>query len=296
MIAAATARGLHDLESGAVELADHDVRFAARDGSQRWALVEHGRTLLTSTVGDATWQEAARLEEASGHVLLPLGAHRCLVGTEGAHVLRVDAEGVHRLLSFDDVEGRDSWYNPAAGGRPDVWSFAATGDAIFVSVHVGGLWRSDDLGDTWENALEPDVDIHQVEGVDGLVFAAAEGGFGMSRDLGHSWSWTSEGLHASYLQSVTLAADGVYVGASSGPFNRDAAVYRAGTNGLAFERRAAGLPPTLQPIGPHYLVGDGSFLALAEWNSRDVYASHDEGWSWRCVASGLPHIRSLARI
>jgi photosystem II stability/assembly factor-like uncharacterized protein len=296
MIAAATARGLHDLETGAVELPDQDVRFAtARDG-ERWALVDHGRTLLASETRNGTWQEVARLEEASGLVLLPLGAHRCLVGTEGAHVLCADAEGIHRLLSFDDVPGRDAWYNPAASGRPDVWSFAATGDAIFCSVHVGGLWRSEDLCDTWENALEPEVDVHQVATADGLVFVAAEGGFAVSQDLGRSWTWTSEGLHANYLQSVTLAAGSVFVGASSGPFNNDAAVYRTGLTGSAFERRTAGLPQKLQPIGPHHLVGDGPCLAVAEWNSSDVYASHDEGRSWARVASDLPHIRSLAHV
>jgi photosystem II stability/assembly factor-like uncharacterized protein len=294
MITAATARGLHDLESGAIEHADLDVRFAARHDRERWALVDHGRRVMSSTVPGGRWQQKARLRDAAGLVLQPLGAERCLVGTESAHLLRIDTEGVHRLLSFDDVPGREEWYNPAASGRPDVWSFAATGDAIFVSVHVGGLWRSDDLGDTWDCALAPEVDVHQVAAMGGFVVVASEGGFGWSDDLGRTWTWTTEGLHAGYLQSVTLTGDSVFVGASSGPFKPDAAVYRAVRNGTVFDRRSDGLPERFPPIGPYHLVAEGPHLAVAAWNASEVFGSRDEGRSWSRVASDLPEIRSLA--
>jgi hypothetical protein len=294
MIAAATARGVQDLETGAVELAGVDVRFAARHDDERWALVEHGRRIMSAPVPGGPWEVKARLRDGAGMVLQPLGAERCLVGTEGAHLLRIDTNGVHRLLSFDDVRGRENWYNPAASGRPDVWSFAATGDSIFVSVHVGGLWRSDDLGDTWDCALAPDVDVHQVAALDGLVVVASEGGFGSSEDLGRTWTWTTEGLHAGYLQAVTLTGDSVFVGASSGPFASDAAVYRAVRTGTRFDRRSEGLPAHFPPIGPYHLVAEGSHLATAAWNATEVFGSEDEGRSWNRIATGLPEVRSLA--
>src|SRR5438874_424351 len=83
----------------------------------------------------------------------------------------------------------------------------------------------------------------------GMVAVAAQHGFGFSRDGGDSWSWTTEGLHAPYLQCVALTEDAAYVGASSGPFAQDAAVYRASAPGSRFERRSNRLPDVFEAIG-----------------------------------------------
>jgi hypothetical protein len=294
MIVVATAQGLRDLDSGSVQLSEHDVRFAVRHEAELWAIADDGHAVLRCEGAERSWSVVARLGDDAGVVVQPLGAHRCLVGTEGAHMLRIDSQGVHRLLSFDDVPGRGAWYNPAAGGRPDVWTMAALGEAIFASVHVGGLWRSEDGGDTWENALAPEVDVHQVAAGSRAVVVAAAGGFGMSRDAGRTWSWTTDGLHAPYLQSVVVDGEACFVGASSGPFGDDAAVYRAARVGDRFERRFTGAPDTFMPIGPYSLVSDGKTLAVAEWNANEVFTSCDDGRTWRAAAHEFPHIRSLA--
>jgi hypothetical protein len=292
MILAATKDGVHDLDTADVTLAGHDVAFLARRGDESWALAERGRRVLrATTAGD--WDEVARVEGDAGIVLHPLGDGGVLVGTRGAHVLRLEDGELRRLDSFDAVPGRDEWQNPASSA-PDVWTFASDGDSVFVSVHVGGLWRSDDHGDTWTNVLAPEVDIHQVAATDGLVAVAAQGGFGASRDRGRTWSWSTDGLHAAYLQTIAVTGDSVYVGASSGPFATDAAVYHASPPGATFERRSAGLPETFAAIGPHHLAADGAHLAVTPWNSTDVWTSHDAGRSWDHLAKDLPTIRSLA--
>jgi photosystem II stability/assembly factor-like uncharacterized protein len=148
----------------------------------------------------------------------------------------------------------------------------------------------------WTKVLEPEVDIHQVAATNGLVAVAAQGGFGTSRDRGRTWSWTTDGLHVPYLQTVALTGDAVFVGASSGPFGTDAAVYRASPPGAGFSRRSAGLPETLAAIGPHHLTADGAHLAMASWNSTDVWASRDAGGAWEHLAKDLPAIRSLATV
>jgi hypothetical protein len=174
MILAATKDGVHDLDTGDVMLAGHDVGFFARNGDESWALAERGRTVLRAS-GAGDWDEVARVEADAGIVLHPLDHGGLLVGTSGAHVLRLDGGALPRLDSFDAVAGRDSWHNPASSA-PDVWTFASDGDSVFVSVHVGGLWRSDDRGETWTKVLEPEVDIHQVAATNGLV-AVATGRF-----------------------------------------------------------------------------------------------------------------------
>jgi len=290
MIVAATAEGVCEIESGEFLLAERDVGFFACTATESWAIVA-GRSVVRN---DGTgWCDFAHLERGTALVAQPLGDGRLLMGTTGAHIVRVDAAEIERLKSFDDVAGRDSWTNPAAGGRPDVWSFACDRSSIFASVHVGGLWRSDDQGDSWINVLAPEVDVHQVAATDGLVAVAAEHGFGFSHDRGNSWSWTTDGLHASYLQCVSLTDDAVYVGASSGPMATDAAVYRASSPGAAFERRSAGLPETFESIGPYHLAGAGDDLAVAAWLSHTVFVSRDAGNNWATLAQNVPLIHSL---
>ncbi len=290
MILAATTEGVHDVETGDTVLDGRDVSFVARRATESWAVVE-GRKVMRDT--GAGWDEVARLEAATGLVAQPVRDNRLLIGTTGAHVVRVDDGDVERLASFDCVPSRDSWKNPAASGRPDVWSIASERGAVFVSVHVGGLWRSRDDGQSWTNVLAPAVDVHQVAAADGLVAVAAEHGFGFSPDGGDSWTWTTDGLHAAYLQCVALTDDAVYVGASSGPFADDAAVYLASPPGSKFERRSAGLPRTFEAIGPYHLAAEGDTVAVAPWLANTVYASRDAGGTWASIARQFPTVHSL---
>jgi hypothetical protein len=291
MLLAATTEGIYDVHTGDAVLTGVDVGFVSQRATETWALVG-GRGIHRET-GNG-WTEVAHLERGTGLVAQPLDDGRVLIGTTGAHVLRVAGSDVQRLAAFDAVPGRDEWKNPAAGGRPDVWSFAYDGGSVFVSVHVGGLWRSDDNGESWSNALAPATDVHEIAAAGGLVAVAAEHGFGLSRDAGNSWSWTTDGLHAAYLQCVTLTDNAVYVGASSGPFADDAAVYRASPPGAKFERCSTGLPEVFEPIGPGHLVADGDTVALAPWSANTVFVSRDAGAEWAPVAHQFPTIHSLA--
>jgi photosystem II stability/assembly factor-like uncharacterized protein len=206
----------------------------------------------------------------------------------------VEGGELQRLAAFDAVPGRETWENPAAAGRPDVWSIAVDGDAVYVSVHVGGLWRSRDAGESWQNVLAPETDVHQVAARDGVVVVAAEGGFGLSDDGGASWSWTTDGLHAAYLQCVAMTDDAVYVGASSGPWAQDAAVYRASPPGARWERRSRGLPDVFESIGPYHLVADGEAVFVTAWFGTTVHASTDAGRTWAPLEHTFPSIHSLA--
>jgi hypothetical protein len=292
MIVAATTDGVYEVESGDRFLGGYDVRFFAADSAESWAVVG-GRSAFREAASG--WREVARLDRGAALVAQPLGEARLLVGTTGAHVVRLAHGDAQRVVAFDCVPGREEWGNPAAAGRPDVWSFASDGDLVFVSVHVGGLWRSSGDLESWTNVLVPETDIHQVAAADGLIAVAAEHGFGFSYDGGDSWSWTIDGLHAAYLQCVALSHDAVYVGASSGPFADDAAVYRASPPGSRFERRSEGLPDAFASIGPYHLVADGDTVAVAAWSANTISVSHDAGTTWAPVPRSFPVIHSLAQ-
>lgn len=291
MIFAATSEGVVDVETGAAIVTGLDVGFFSTGATESWAVVAGQRVMRDDGSG---WSEVAHFARGAGLVAHPLHRGCLLIGTTGAHLALVDGGELQRLASFDAVPGRDGWGNPAAGGRPDVWSIAADGDAVYVSVHVGGLWRSRDDGDSWTNVLPPETDVHQVATSTALVAVAAEGGFGLSADGGESWSWTTDGLHAAYLQCVAMTEDAVYVRASSGPFADDAAVYRASPPGSRFERRSLGLPDAFASIGPYHLVADGDAVFVAAWFGDTVHASTDAGRVWAPLPHDFPTIHSLA--
>src|SRR5438552_14516862 len=291
MILVATEDGVRNVETGEVTLAGRDVTHLVAATGGLWALADRHEVL--HAVAPTEWQTILRVEEGgTARCLLPRAGGGLFVGTAGAHVLRRSDGGLRRLRSFDAVPGRDKWSNPASSA-PDVWSLASASDSVLVSVHVGGVWRSDDEGDTWNASLEPKTDVHQVVATGtGVVAVAAQRGFGWSRDAGRSWSWTTKGLHASYLQAVAIAGDAVFVGASSGPFSDDAAVYRADAAGGAFMRCTNGLPEWFDVnVRPHRLAAGRDHLAVAM--ERDRAASPGAGRSWKLVASGLPSIRAV---
>jgi hypothetical protein len=169
---------------------------------------------------------------------------------------------------------------------------AASGEDLWVNVHVGGLWYSGDRGESWRGVIEAGADIHEVRAENGSVAVAAAVGFGWSEDGGESWAWTTEGLHDSYLRAVSIDGEFAYVSASDGPFTRRGAVYR-GRLGLGFVRCKKGLPEWfpgnvdtghLDAVGGRVVIGFGN----------EVYVSDDDGESWQ--AEKVPDLITAVRL
>lgn len=252
---------------------------------------------------------------ASGHLLLdgtevdgtplPTDAQgTCLVGFDGGAL--VGLTGAHlwhstrgSITSFDEAEGRQKWYTPW-GGPPDVRSLAVTHDgALLVNVHVGGISRSTDGGETWSPTIDIDHDVHQVLAPDDrphLVLAACAHGLARSDDGGVTWSVDDDGLEVCYSRSVALAGDTVLVSASAGPGGARSAVYRRPLDGDRFERCQGGLPEHMPGnIDTHCLVASGELVAVGTHDGR-VFASEDAGVTWDLLMSGLPPVTCMAAV
>jgi hypothetical protein len=283
------------------ELSGYAITALAKDDRTIWVLVD-GRGLWRSVDGTA-WTEAARVEGGGATCLSPTAAG-LLVGTEGAHLLRLERDVLVRLDSFDHVEGRDAWYTPW-GDPADTRSMSAdpTG-VIYVNVHVGGVVRSCDGGRSWRPTLEIETDVHQVlahPARAGIVFAAAAVGLGVSLDGGDSWRFETGGLHATYLRAVAIAGDTLLVSASTGPSGRRAAIYRGGLNGSGgldagarLEQCRRGLPEWFHSnIDTGCLAASGSTVAVGTEDGT-VWRSTDGGGRWGLLAKGLPEILCVA--
>lgn len=275
-IVLATAHGVRAVDGGTVAWDGRDVTALAPAGDRLLAVLEQ-RTVV---------DDAGRLDvEVPGAAVTCVTAVRggALVGTDGAGLVRVDGNRAASVHGFADVEDRGAWYTPW-GGPPSTRSVAAAADGtLYANVHVGGILRSRDDGQTWEQTIDIDVDVHQVvaHGSSAVLAACGVGGLATSHDGGASWRVDTAGLHATYCRAVALAGDTVLVSAAPGPRGGRAGVYRRPLDSDAgFDRCTAGLPSWFDAnIDTHRLAASGRVAAFASADGR-VFVSEDTGASW----------------
>ncbi|MGH8903679.1 MAG: WD40/YVTN/BNR-like repeat-containing protein [Egibacteraceae bacterium] len=294
-----TKDGLHEVGAGVRELDGHAVQELTVGDGGVWAIVDDEAVLRADAGGSVSpsdWTEVARLDRLQARCLLPASG-RLLVGTSEAHL--VDALTGSPIASFDRIPSRDEWYTPW-GGPPDTRSLSVDGEgAVWVNVHVGGVWRAVDLDSGWDQVVEVDADTHQVccDPGTGTAIVAAAIGFGQTRDGGQTWDWTTDGLHGSYCRAVAFAGSTTLVTASTGPFAERAGIYRRPLHGDGpFERCRDGLPEWFASnIDTGCLTAAGATVVLGT-DEGQVYVSEDEGRSWSLFAGGLPPVTAIALV
>ena len=271
MLLVGTKRGLLDLDTGQTlieDAASQHWHLAPADGTHSWTA---GSSSAWTTKGSSPSATTRRRRPELGRP-----GRRLVVGRTGARLAFVGGQ-VEQVSAFEMVPGRDHWKNPA-DATPDTRSMAASGDDLWVNIHVGGLWHSVDRGETWQAAIEPQADIHEVRAENGLVAVSAAVGFGWSEDGGKSWSWSTEGLHENYLRAVCFDGETTYVSASEGPFTKRGAVYRARL-GSAFVRCGEGLPEWFPGnIDTGHLDAGGGRAVIGF--GEQVNVTEDDGESW----------------
>jgi hypothetical protein len=215
LVLAGTTEGLHVVDDGgeAERVADGAVGAlaVAPDGSW-WAIVDH-HDLVRVRDG------RAEVVDRSGEQLtcVVATASDVVAGTVGAHLLHLVDGTLARIESFEELDGRDGWTQPW-GAPGDLRSFASDGaQTVFANVHVGGVLRTQDGGETWVQTIDPHVDVHEVAlAPDGRVFAAT-GAAGLAsctaptcarscRRPTVSWSARREGRSPSTARSIAASA------------------------------------------------------------------------------------------
>jgi hypothetical protein len=266
------------------------VTALGRAGTGLWGIVDESE-LWHANGGD--WSRVADLDGLRATCVAGMGAD-VFVGSSEARLFRLAGEALEPVDAFDHASGRETWHTPW-GGPPDTRSMANWGDEIYVNVHVGGIIRSDDVGETWTPTIEVDADVHHVTTAAEMVLAACAGGLAVSTDRGATWAYRTDGLEARYSRAVAVCGGSVLLSASNGPRGGRAAVYRGDLAGGTFERCRAGLPEWFDDnIDTYHLdaLPDG---ALASFGTSDghLYGSTDEGATWNELVSGLPPVHRV---
>jgi len=281
--------GLHAFDDrgvpAPVQLEGRAVTTLAPHGRDLWAAVDRSELWRAS---DDEWSHISDLADRRVACIAATRAD-VYVGSSEARSFRVAGDGLEPIAAFDRAEGRSSWYTPW-GGPPETRSMSEWDDDLYVSVHVGGILRTDDRGEHWTPTIDIDADVHQVATAEGLVLAACAGGLAVSADRGTTWTLRADGLDAPYSRGVAICGDTVLVSASSGPRGGRSAVYRGTLAGGGFERCRDGLPEWFDDnIDTMRLDGlpDGSFAAFGTSDGQ-LFGSRDAGSSWTELASGLP--------
>src|SRR5437588_4398669 len=176
----ATPEGLHAFDAGGsagpVRLAGRDVTALAPMRGEAWAVIGGSEVWHSSDLG--RWDRVADLE---GHEATCIAAtdDDVLVGSSEARLFRVAGGRLEPVEAFDRAEGRSGWYTPW-GGPPATRSISEWDEAVYVNVHVGGILRTEDRGESWTPTIDIQADVHQVTTAEGLVLAACAGGLAVS--------------------------------------------------------------------------------------------------------------------
>jgi hypothetical protein len=291
-IVVATKDGLHLFDDyGAPAEVQHgrSVTAVAPAGSELWAVVDGAEIWQTH---GTEWRHIADLNHFRATCITSIDGE-VFVGSTEAHLFRVVGQELQPIAGFDRAEGRATWYTPW-GGPPDTRSIANWDDDVYVNVHVGGILRSRDRGQTWTPTIDVDADVHQVTTAEGLVLAACAGGLAASADRGATWSMRTDGLEARYSRGVAVCGESILLSSSNGPRGGRAAVYRADLEGGAFELCRAGPGWFNDNIDSYCLdaLPDGSLAAFGT-SEGHVYASMDAGSNWDERASDLSPVQRV---
>jgi len=286
-------------ETPSHELAQQGVAGLAPDGRGGALAIVAGHTLRQRS-SEGEWNIIATSHADLACCVAVAGD--IYLGTNHARVLRLDANGqLEPLLGFDAMPGRKSWVagtvvvdGRVLGPPLGVRTIEATpdGSVLFANVHVGGVPRSTDGGETWHPTVDVDADVHEVRAHperSDLVVAASAMGLQISRDAGLSFESESEGMHEPYCSAVAFAGDDILVAASKGHFAPDGALYRRAIDGDGpVVRVEGGLPRWLNGIAETRCIAvHGERVAVAD-RGGNLYLSADHGKTWSGGARGLP--------
>jgi hypothetical protein len=265
-----------------------------------------------TTDGGRTWVDCVLPEPGVFSLAVSTADGAVYAGTEPSRLFRSDDRGEswRELAGVLELPSRSSWSFPPRPWTSHVRWIAPSphdGDVILAGIELGGLMRSTDGGEIWQDHRPgAQRDVHSLAwhpSVAGRAYEAGGGGAAWSDDGGESWHAANDGRDRHYAWSVAVDPvdpDRWYVSVSTGPFaahgDRDpqARIYRRSAE-EPWGVLAGGLPEPL-PAMPYALVAtDGRLLAgLAD---GQIWGSADRGDTWReCVLHGgeLTALQALA--
>jgi photosystem II stability/assembly factor-like uncharacterized protein len=239
-----------------------------------------------------------------------------LVGTypSALYVSNDSGETWKRRTDFGEISTRQKWR--CIGGEDGrVRGIAVdpeNSSRIAVGIEAGGLFISEDGGESWiTNPTLPD-DIHQILALDKKTFvvvcgrldidnknhAAGEGGIYLTQNAGDNWERIDDTIDPSYFREVFIDGDLLYAGGSltippvwHSNGNAHASLYRSNDRGETFEQQA--YPGEPEELILSWTTHEDSVIA---GTTRGRILAQDEDSKWTTVGSVSGEVHSLATV
>ena len=274
----------------------------------------HDRGLFRSDDGGKSWTPLIGEIDPWSIVSAPAGILYAGVRPAGMVRSRSGGEEWEEVPAVRGLSAQQTWTFPSPSHIPNIRSLTVSPrdpETVYAAVEVGGVIRSFDGGDTWEELREGlHLDVHTLictAGAQDTLYAATGRGFFRSLDAGDTWESRCQGLGSIYLVPLAVHpqdSQTIFSAASQGRpryWRRDegakATIYRSRDGGLNWASVMDGLPSTL--------TGMVFVLATDPQEPDTVYAGTGDGQvlvsrtlgdSWSVLAEGLPPVKALAAV
>jgi hypothetical protein len=205
-------------------------QFDALDG-----LFAASQSGLYHATDGGDWRDLDVPEDAVYSVVAAPSGDRLYAGTRPAHVYAADtssglptgAEDWQALEGFEALREKTDWGLPRHDGKAQIRSLCTHPDAperLVAGLEVGGVFVSDDRGETWTGRhvegfdVPHPGDVHHLSLGDSETFVAATGsGLFRSTDAGRNWTRLDTGHSQQYFREAFVQEGIVYAGAAHGP-------------------------------------------------------------------------------
>jgi photosystem II stability/assembly factor-like uncharacterized protein len=172
----------------------------------------------------------------------------------------------------------------------------ADANLLYGAIEVGGIIRSRDGGEHWENLShgqylnDDSVDMHGVlssSSRPGTIFSVARGGMFRSTDWGDHWLRVQiEPLNAKgqtycrCIREVPSDPKSIWVAAGANFNDGGGVLFRSSDGGLTWNRVDMGVQPRTTMFGLAFDQREPSRMYCAT-RGGEVFGSHDNGTSWK---------------
>jgi photosystem II stability/assembly factor-like uncharacterized protein len=299
-----------EVQCVAVDPANPDRVYAGTDNNGVYRTLDGGETW--ESVGEGIpHKRTPSIAISPAHT--ENGMSVVYAGTEPSNLYRTEDDGKtwQDFPRLPELPSSDTWsFPPRPWTHHTRWITPHASDpmVLFVGIELGGVMRSLDGGETWEDR-KPGAytDSHAIRvhpTAHDRVYEAAGQGVAISTDRGETWSPVDEGMDRHYSWGVAVDPadpDLWYVSSSHGASyahrsrgDAQAHLYRK-RGDAPWELLNGSLPEPL-PYMPYSLLTlrDRPGVVLAGMQNGEIMLSEDSGDSWRKLHVKLPALLQLS--
>lgn len=280
------------------------VSVSPVDSRRAW-LAAYEAGVYRTDDGGATWSHVASYPSDYAHSVLadPESADAVLVGSEPAALFRSSDAGAswEECKSFQDVPDSTNWGFHAPTRDSHIRDLVVSpGDAglLYAGIEVGGVVRSSDGGNSWQQLPGLDDDIHCLHlGTDQQrrVYVATASAPYRSSNGGDDWEKINDGLDRRYTLHIAAApdnADQVLVTVSENARRKAPQFYRSTDGGQTWalvEDLGEGEEPESMVVAFEWDRSSPDDV-YAGTDGGELYHSPDRGQTWQQLPVTLPSV------